>query len=384
MGITIMQLNVRHFFNNKYLLELEACKYHPEVILLNETSARLDQHIKLYGYTTIERNSGQNRGVAVLIKLGCSFTNIYLQEENALAVEIVTNHGPLAILTTYIPPGEHSIHSRAIHKVLNRNVPTILAGNFNAHHAAFFNDTNGRDDIKGRLLYNLMTARHLTFLGPYFKTFVGNHEGKPDIILTNAECNIFHSRILPGNDVGSDHIPVILHLQASPFRILGRPRPNLNTLRLRPYMEFLGSDPTADLDNQPVQDIDTAIASIHTRITEATMANCDLTNTRIIQQYKPTREIKDKMRHYQQECVRRLRTGQPSLQIIQALRREVLGLTLLHKRHIWGTLVNQANQYKREPARCWGKIRKLLGSTKTPLSHLNYTYTDRQQTTPRE
>ncbi|XP_069176996.1 uncharacterized protein [Procambarus clarkii] len=137
-------------------------------------------------------------------------------------------------------------------------------------------------------------------------------------------------------------------------------------------MEFLGTD----LDNQPVQDIDAVIASIHTRITEATMANCDLTNTRIIQQYKPTREIKDKMRHYQQECVRRLRTGQPSLHIIQSLRREVLGLTLLHKSHIWGTLVNQVNQYKREPARVWGKIRQLLGSSKTPLSHLNYTYTD--------
>ncbi|KAF7676611.1 hypothetical protein TCON_2678, partial [Astathelohania contejeani] len=265
----------------------------------------------------------------------------------------------------------------AIHKVLDRNTPTIIAGDFIAHHEAFFNSTNHRNDIKGRLLYNLMRARHLTFQGPLFKTYVGgNHPGTPDLTLSNIECNIFHCRITQGNDIGPDHIPIITHLQMTPFHIPKPIGPKLSTLRLRAYHDFLCTDPVKDLDNLPAHEIDTAIGDIHARIQDATLANCDRTNTRTIQQYKPTREIVTKMRLYQQACSRRLLTGQPNLQVLQALRREIIDLTIIHKRHIWGTLVKEANRYGKEPARFWKKIKHLLGSQTKPLSHLTYTYTD--------
>lgn len=153
--------------------------------------------------------------MAILVKVGCPFSTIHLHNENALAIDLTTNHDPLAVLTAYVPRGQYDIPSRAMRKVLNRNIPTILIGAFNAHHAAFFNTPTGRDDIRVRFLFNLMMARNLTFLGSFFHPFIGARPGTPNLVQSIHVRNKCHTRISPGGDVGSDHIPTIIQLQTA-------------------------------------------------------------------------------------------------------------------------------------------------------------------------
>ena len=68
MGFNIMQINIKHWINNRYLFMTEATNYNPNIILLNETSMNPEATIKERGYNAITSSQGQYSGTAILIK----------------------------------------------------------------------------------------------------------------------------------------------------------------------------------------------------------------------------------------------------------------------------------------------------------------------------
>nr|XP_045618604.1 uncharacterized protein LOC123770609 [Procambarus clarkii] len=147
-------------------------------------------------------------------------------------------------------------------------------------------------------------------------------------------------------------------------------------MRARDYDTFLTDDPITEFDNLPTQTIDQAVNTIHNHIQLATEAICERSTTRAHHQYKPTQEIRGKMNEYQRASQSHYQTVQPPVLSLQTLRRGTIDLMLTHKSHIWGTLVRQANQYKKESGAFWRKIRQLLESDNPSLTCLIHTFLD--------
>ncbi|MEL7309653.1 MAG: endonuclease/exonuclease/phosphatase family protein, partial [Pseudomonadota bacterium] len=262
-----MQLNIRNWYSNKYLLSVELGNCSPDVILLNETSAP-NNDIKLRGYYVIQYCAERYSGVAILIKNSIQFSIIPININNTLAVKIYTSLGPLIICTSYIPPRINSIPTIQLNKILNLKLPTIFVSDFNAHHRMFNNCARRQsNDTRGSQLARFVLDRNVHFLGPDFDTYrAGGKRGKPDLVLCSNDFRLFHHRITQGNNVGSDHLPIIIKISTKPIKIIVNRSPNIKLLNTNGYKQELSQIEFSDLNNQPVKAIDESLNLMHDKI----------------------------------------------------------------------------------------------------------------------
>lgn len=223
MGITVYQINVRNWKSNKYALSVDIHNYNPDIILLNETSVNPNDAITLDGFQSITKSNGAYSGVGVLIKNTLKFKLIHVVDTNTIAIQLQTDIGPVIISTSYCPPRQKYIPTTSIYSILPNNLPTIFISDYNAHHPVFDNCYIGQPsgDNKGKILANLMELKRLKCLGPPFSTYIMNKKrGKPDVIIVNHLFLPYHYTIIPGNNIGSDHIPIIFKFNVKPYKQL--------------------------------------------------------------------------------------------------------------------------------------------------------------------
>ncbi len=131
-----------------------------------------------------------------------------------LAVEILTNLGPIIISTTYLPPRRPYFPFTDIYRLLNNNVPTYLKRDFNARHTHFGNPDN---NIVGKSLINIINQGKMMHWGPYFPTFLRISSATiPDKIFSN-KYHYLNYISEPGEITTSDHISIIFGLSTKPF-----------------------------------------------------------------------------------------------------------------------------------------------------------------------
>lgn len=372
MALTILQVNIRCWTNNRYLLSVDLCNYPPDVILLNETSAT-NNNIKLQGFTTIQKCEERFSGVAILVKNTLQFTSIPLPENNTLAIKLFTSIGPIIISTSYVPPRQNSIPTISLNKILNFNLPTVFISDFNAKNPMFHNTTYRQvyGDARGTQLAALATARNLDFLGPYFYTYQsGRNRGTPDIILSNNQFRFFHHLITQGNHIGSDHVPIILKISLQPIKTVQSNNLNLNTLDIPKFKQQLCNDTFDDLDNKPVTVLDDVVQTIFSNITNATDSNCQHITIKPHQSYIPTPQIRLKLRQLQAANTSHFSLGYPSNVVLNNYKTQLLNLISLHKSKQWKLLVKLASDYWGKPDKFWKSIHKLQGGKFKTSSHL--------------
>ena len=370
MMATIIHINIRNWKTNRYLLATELCNYSPDIILLNETS-NTDLNIKLDGFNVIQKCIERFAGVAILIKSHIQFHPIFTKDDHSIAAKVFTTAGPLIVSTNYIPPrlGDY-IPSITINKILNHNLPTIIASDFNAKHP-FLHNTHGQGDHRGHILHAIAQARNLQFIGPFFNTFQNNlSTGKPDVVLTNRQFSLFHHFISKGRSMGSDHLPIIIKISLQPIKIFISPRNRINSLNIENFKNSLSNDHFPALDNRPTIDIDIRTDEIISNINSATRNNCQQSYTAPIKHYTPTPQIKLKLRQFQAAYNNYLLYRAPHINVINRYKNELLAKIEQHKQENWNTLVSVASQCRGNPAKFWRKIHKLQGSNKVTNTHL--------------
>ena len=116
MPLTILQLNIKCWKNNRYLLKCELCNHQPDIILINEIGDV--SNIKLQGYTSMSSVLGPFSGVGILIRSGLTFYPIPLTNANILTIKLITTLGTIIIATAYI--AYRSFHSN------KRNLSTFI------------------------------------------------------------------------------------------------------------------------------------------------------------------------------------------------------------------------------------------------------------------
>ena len=373
MGLKILQVNIRCWKTNSYNFQVMCSKHNPDVILLNETSLQAGSNAKIFGYYSINTSNGPGSGSTILIKQHLSFEVVVTKDDTVLAIKLCTNYGKIIIGTTYVPPSKISLPTIALNRLFSYNIPTVLLADLNAHHPMLDNESVYRPygDSKGKQLNSLSNLKQLKFLGPDFKTFVTKRaRGKPDIVLSNKEFDIFHHAIEPGVNFGSDHIPVIMTIQIQPIKRIKENKPNINTLNIKEYQNELKTLECQPLDQKPASEINIVTTNLMEKIIQATNNNCQAHTTKAIKAYKPTTTIYRKLMQYHSACMNYYRYGAPNLNKLHQMLCDIRNLTKEHKSQEWGQVVDIATSAYGQPKKFWDGIKRLKGSKNNRINPL--------------
>ena len=300
MGLTVLQLNIRNFKKNIYTLNVDLAECQPDVILLNELGVTSTSVLKIRGYQGNYINNDKYYGIAIFTKVGLHTEYVYFKLGDILAVKILTTMGQIIIATAYSPPKNHSIPTISFNYLFSLKLPILFVGDLNGHAPILNNSRNQYSDFKGKQIDTLINKFNLAVLGPDFNTFFSSRsKGKPDIILCNNQFSIFNHIISPGNDVGSDHIPIIIKFQLRPFIIIAPCRNNLNSINIKQFKEELSLLPVPNLQGKNKIEISVVTEKLMTAITSATDNNCKKIKITKVETYKPTTQIKNLLSNYQ-------------------------------------------------------------------------------------
>ena len=358
MALCIVQINITSWINNRYIFQCELSNLNPDIILINETGIVPNGSLKLRGFRSITKAlENRNSGVAILIKNNISFIQIPTTDNNTLAIKIPTTIGEIVVCTSYIPPRIPTLPIIQYNKILNFNLPTIIAADLNAHHPFLHNNTRHTpSDNKGKTLFNLAQNRRLKFMGPLFETYKqANSTGKPDVVLTNHLFNILHCELTSGPYVGSSHIPVVIRVSTTPIKILIPEKINLKTLNIQNYKQELSQLNLPSLNHQPISKIDEYMETLFAFIKTATSNNSTTTKIKFSQTYIPTPRIKLKLRQLQAATSHYHIHGYPNLETLHRIKQELLLIIYEDNKKNWDSLVQEAVDCHGNPTQFWHK-----------------------------
>ena len=361
MPLTIVQINIKNWFKNKYAFTIENSKYNTDIILLNETAVPSNVSIKLRGYHVIQKSHGLYRGVAIMIRNHIQYREIPVSDPDSLAVKIFTNLGPLIISTSYIPPRFPSLPIVSMNKILNHRLPTLFIGDYNAYHP--FLGYNLRENNRGRQLHALSNSRGLHHLGPHFHTFkMHRQSGNPDIAMVNNAFSIFHYKMSPGGSVGSDHIPIVFQIHIKPITELRETKSNFRKINVTDFKSRLEANQFQNLENCKVDKLNSRVELIFNNIIRAAKQASPLQYTSQIKSYSPTPKINLKLRQFQAAYSSYYNNGFPNTIYLRQLREELITLVSSHKSLLWKQITDTANKYRGQPRNFWSHINQHLNN----------------------
>lgn len=371
--IKVLQWNIRHWGNNHYQFKVALSDLNPDIILLNEISLNNNDHIYLKGYDTIFNCNGHHTGVSISIKKHLIVEYLSHLSPDILSIKIKTSLGDLIISTIYNPPRFPSLPTVDISKIFSYNCPVVLIGDLNASHPILHNSRN--PNLRGNQIHTIMSHKNLKFLGPFFHTYItSTQKGKPDIIISNQQFNLFHYQIEPVKPLGSDHIPILFTIQTTPIKKLHPPKIQFNKINKSLFQNSLLSHQFQPLNNKPIQEIDSELNFLSTNIYNQGVDASPKHNIKIFRNYLTTPQIKLKLKQYQQAYFSWCEFGYPSIHIINKYKNELITLISNTYNHVWDRAVNLASENFGNPSMFWKKFNSLYNTPTPPFTQINNTY----------
>ena len=132
--ITVIQHNVLTWNNRKHKLYNTYVENYSDIIILNSTGVMDSEIIKMYNYNVYQRNTQGELHAGIVIAVRKRIRHKLMDDfrEDVLAVELQTTKGPLFISTTYLPPRRGYLPANDIMKIMRKNSPAYILGDFNA------------------------------------------------------------------------------------------------------------------------------------------------------------------------------------------------------------------------------------------------------------
>ena len=249
--IKIIQHNVLHWTTER---RNELSNYYnrenPEIILLNATGKMTERGIKIFNYNVYTRNirNEDHAGIAIAVRKDLKHQIIDDFDDDLLAVRLETTKGPIIMFTHYSPPRRNYLPLGNMKKIFQKTDPVYFIGDLNANHEAFGYRTN---NLKGRLIKDLINKNLVTHWGPEFSTLV-RREGKPDIILSNKKA-FLNMAIEKGKITTSDHLPVIVILSTKAISKKVEERRNYNKADGEKYKRLMEDKIIMEENNLPLE-----------------------------------------------------------------------------------------------------------------------------------
>ena len=353
-----------------------------DVLLLQSHSVAAPLLVKVAGYTVhwTNRSGEGNDGVAIAIRHGLKYQLIEDFQDEFLAVRLFTPTGALTVGTCYLPPRRPYLPFPDVHRLITRQEPVYLVGDFNAHHAAFGYSS---ENAVGRALNGLIEDGRVEKLGPHFSTYVGYQgSGRPDLVLTNGRQHHCHL-ISPGPVTTSDHLPIILDISSDAITI---PAPRRYVYRRANWPSFTKAVEEAttplQLDGQPTAAIEEAVKDWYDNLQQAKDANIPQVQHRTLPHPRPSHLLKVlgvAAKAAWDEGERRGWTPQLYHQL-KVLQRQLMAEARRLNHEEWERLLQELTLKYKSQRDWYRELKRLQGSTRTSY----FLHQDRKVTDERE
>lgn len=291
MNLSILQWNVKGFFNNYSEIEILSKKYSPHIFSLQETHIQANitprTPKKYCGYFhNLDANKRAKQGCALLIQKSIPHKLLSIPSNiSNVAIEI-KYPSPLTILSIYIPPNQ-SISSRDLNECLiNIQTPVMLTGDFNGWSPLWgSSDTNPR----GKIIEDFILANNICILNDGSNTHFSTHKTFSAIDLT-----ICSPQLLPISTWAviddlhnSDHFPIITSINSSiPIAKLP-PKPPQYNCKHANWIKFQENISNNSINSVPSSNINKEAATIVKIIRSSANSSIPISN----QSYKSFKNV---------------------------------------------------------------------------------------------
>ena len=290
-SLTVIQHNVQSWKTNKNALTNIYNTLDPDIILLNETSVKDTDRLKIFNYNIYRTNRLNERysGAAIAVR-----TNIQARVDDDfyqdfLTATIQTRQGPVTFATGYVPPRQTYINTIDLNRIFDRPNPVYFAGDLNTFHRTFGYKTN---NLRGQQIVTLIDLDKCRHIGPYFNTrLTDTTRRKPDIALTNDKAYM-NTYLTPGPLTPSDHIPIVMTISTNPIQIPINPRYQFSKTDWQEYKRILTDFNPTPLQHETLEDLDIHIKTWNDRILDATRRTTPTITYRTIPGIQPNDYIK--------------------------------------------------------------------------------------------
>ena len=226
MGTNIMFWNCQGVRPKRKELELYLKENNFDIVALNKTFLTKKTDFKIQGYDTIknDRSTGARGGVAFLVKHGLVINKEYrdtdfniITDNEALVIDIdLSNNQSLILATIYCPNGNPNLKLFKTINNLSDNV--MFVGNCNSKLEAF---GCAKKNTSGPMLKNIQKQLNLIYLNTGEHTHLDKRTGNTDILgmaFISQNLSKYDIQFLIGDDLGSDHLPIEIAIDAQPHR----------------------------------------------------------------------------------------------------------------------------------------------------------------------
>ena len=387
--LRVIQHNVLFWDSRKYDLINTYRQFDPDIILINSHGLRDEKRLKIPGFKTYQQNVSNelNDGVAIAVKsrMRHKVHDDFLSE--TLAVEVETPDGPLIIATSYLPPRRPYLPHPDFLRLLRRQTPVFLVGDFNARHP-YLGYTNTNQ--VGRDIVDYLRHQTATHIGPHFPTYFDLRTAStPDIALTNR-ANFLHYSFTPGPLTTSDHIPVILDISTSPLLIPATRRFNYN----RTDWDAFTQDDALEMSNLPdishgtLEEIDNALETWMTTVRTTADRLIPQTCFKLRSAPRPSRATQLLRIRFQalRDRARAIGWSYDHYRQYRQVKAALLDSRQSEARTHWGRKLASLAASHRDPRKFWREIKCLSGRTSGTDTYLvdstgdkKFTNADREQ-----
>ena len=226
IGTNIMFWNCQGVRPKCKELELYLKENNFDTVALNETFLTKIIDFKIQGYDTTknDRSTGARGGVAFLVKHDLVINKEYrntdlniITDKEALVIDIdLSNNQNLILATIYCPNGNPNLKLFKTINNLSNNV--MFDGDFNSKLEAF---GCAKKNTSGPMLKNVQSQLNLIYLNTDEHTNLDKRTGNTDILdmaLISQNLSKHDIQFLIGDDLGSDHLPIEIAIDAQPHR----------------------------------------------------------------------------------------------------------------------------------------------------------------------
>ena len=197
-----------------------------DIVTLNETFLSKKIDFKIQGYDTIknDNSTGARGGVAFLVKHGLVINKEYrntdfniITDNKALVIDIdLSNNQNLILATIYCPNGNPNLNLFLTINNLSDNVTSV--SDFNSKLEAF---GCAKKNTSGPMLKTIQIQLNLIYLNIDEHKHLDKSTGNTDILdmaFISPNLSKHDIQCLIGDDLGSDHLPIEITIDAQPHR----------------------------------------------------------------------------------------------------------------------------------------------------------------------
>lgn len=322
-----------------------------DIGLIQETHLAAGDSFKINNYKIFrEDRATRSGGVAIVVKSSLKTQQIITHKSNSIeyvAITLETSNGPMRLASIYLPPTK-KLDTTDIDNLFSDNIPTLIAGDFNATHPEW---NNVKTNYHGADLYRyLINNGDICLLAPTDPTHYTSRANRPDIttiidfaLYKNINFNLDISVL---NELNSDHRPIIINFNN--LKTLNNKNNNKITAFSHHWDKFenilLAKNNNITIDN--VAELELATAQLESDISDAleNSAKISKPSKKIIDNSLP-QEIRDIIT--QRNRFRRLhnQTGLPVYKTeVNRYAKLIKTAISTHRRNTWNEFVQELTE----------------------------------------